>query len=158
VSNDINVKIKKLSDNAVIPQQATVGSAGFDLHVVLPFDKDENEQLSKIVLNPNERVRLNTGLAFQLPENHVMLIAPRSSMGIKKNLRLQNTLGVLDADYTGECFLFVENTGNEKIEILHKERIAQAIVLPYPKVSFETVDELAETSRGEGGMGSTGKV
>lgn len=148
-NNEIKVKIKKLYPDAIIPKQATVGSAGFDLSARL----DEET----IIIPRGDKVRIDTGLAFELPENHVMIIAPRSSSGIKKSLMLQNTIGVLDADYRGHCFLFVKNTGKTDLVIENGERIAQAVILPYPKVMFEEVEELSNTERGEGGFGSSGR-
>lgn len=150
MTEKIKIKVKKLTEESVLPEQATVGSAGFDLRACLGDS-------ASIVIKPNEKVKVNTGLAFQLPENYVMIIAPRSSSGIKKGLMLQNTIGVLDYDYRGECFLFLKNTGVEDTEILNGERIAQAVILPYPIVSLEEVEELDETVRGVGGFGSTGR-
>lgn len=154
----IEVKVKKLREDAVLPEMATLGSAGADLRACLPFDEQVGEQVSKVILAPKQKMKIGTGLAFQLPMFHVMLICPRSSMGIKKGLVLQNTIGVLDSDYRGECFLFVKNVGNEPIEIEHGERIAQAVVVPYPIIQYKEVEELDSTERGEGGFGSTGKM
>lgn len=157
-SKNIEIKIKKLRSDVIIPEQASSGSVGFDLRVVLPFDKEENEQISKIRINPNESVRLSTELIFELPDGYFMQINPRSSMGIKKGLVLQNTIGILDSDYRGICYLFVKNTSSDVIEIQHQERLAQAIILPYPKIKFIEVEELSKTDRGEGGMGSSGRI
>lgn len=154
--NTIDIKVKKLRENAVVPKMATVGSAGADLHACL-YDEETGESISKIVVQPNQRVKIHTGLAFQVPENHVMLIDVRSSSGTKKGLMLQNTIGVLDSDYRGECLLFVTNTLSKPIEIENGERIAQALVLPYPTPKYVVVNELDQTERGEGGFGSSGK-
>lgn len=154
----IKIKVKKMREDVIIPQQATDGSVGFDLRVVLPFDEEVGEQMSKVRVNPNESIRFSTELIFELPEGYFMQINPRSSMGIKKGLVLQNTTGILDADYRGICYLFVKNTSDKVIEIEHQERLAQAIILPYPKIEFEEVNELSETIRGEGGFGSSGVI
>ena len=166
----ITVKVKKLYDDVILPEQATSGSAGFDLRVYLSLNKNDDnyidwvweERDDKMVrvmkLNPGERIKFETGIAFELPEDHVMFIHPRSSSGIKKQLRLQNSTGVLDSDYRNQCFLFIENTGHYIETIEHNERIAQAIIVPYPKVIFEESDELSETDRGLGGFGSTGRI
>lgn len=145
----IEVKIKKMYKDAVIPEQATSGSAGFDLRVYLKSTKS-------LLIQPNQTFKLSTGLHFELPEGYVMMIYPRSSTGIKKGLMLKNTVGVLDSDYRGECFLFLTNIGNEDVLITHNERLCQAVIMPYPKVIFTEVEELSETKRGSGGMGSTG--
>jgi dUTP pyrophosphatase len=159
---NIDVKIKKLKKDAIVPEQATTGSAGFDLRAYILAEESYPWRGESIVpyiqIEPNQKVRVNTALAFQLPLNHVMIIAPRSSSGIKKGLMLQNTIGVLDADYRGECFLFIKNIGTETVTIEHNERIAQAVILPYPTVNFNVVEELDETERGEGGFGSTGRL
>ena len=78
-------------------------------------------------------------------------------MGVKKGLVLQNAIGVLDSDYRGECFLFIKNVSDEPVEIEDGERIAQAVVVPYPTINYEEVSELDDTERGAGGFGSTGK-
>lgn len=147
--------VKKLREDAILPTQATVGSAGFDIRACL-FDEETGEKITKIRVPAGGKVKIHTGLAFQLPENHVMLIFPRSSMGVKKGLMLSNTTGVLDSDYRGECLLFVKNTSDEPIEIEDGERIAQLVVLQYPTMTYRQVDELDDTERADGGFGSTG--
>ena len=154
----IEVKVKKTRKDAIIPEQATNGSVGFDLRIVLPIDEETGEQISKIRVKPNEKLKLSTELIFELPEGYFMQINPRSSMGIKKGLVLQNTTGILDSDYRGICYLFVKNTSDKPIEIEHQERLAQAIILPYPKIKFVEVEELSETERGDGGFGSSGRI
>lgn len=147
--------VKKLREDAILPTQATVGSAGFDIRACL-FDEETGEKITKIRVPAGGKVKIHTGLAFQLPENHVMLIFPRSSMGVKKGLMLSNTTGVLDSDYRGECLLFVKNTSDEPIEIEDGERIAQLVVFQYPTMTYRQVDELDDTERADGGFGSTG--
>lgn len=147
--------VKKLREDAILPTQATVGSAGFDIRACL-FDEETGEKITKIRVPAGGKVKIHTGLAFQLPENHVMLIFPRSSMGVKKGLMLSNTTGILDSDYRGECLLFVKNTSDEPIEIEDGERIAQLVVLQYPTMTYRQVDELDDTERADGGFGSTG--
>lgn len=150
------VQVKKIRSDAVIPEIATSGSAGADLRACL-YDEVSGEKLKSIKLWGNSKTKIGTGLAFALPKNHVMLIFPRSSMGIKKGLVLQNTVGVLDSDYRGECFLFIKNVSDEPVEIEDGERIAQAVVVPYPIINYEEISELDDTERGAGGFGSTGK-
>lgn len=149
------VKVKKLFKNVELPKLATKGSAGADLRAYL-FDEDTDEKVTKIVLQPNQKAKIHTGLAFQLPKNTAMLLLPRSSVGIKKGLILQNTVGLLDSDYTGECMIFVKNVGDEPVEIENGERLVQAVIVPYVKPAFFEVDELDKTERGNGGFGSTG--
>ena len=150
------VLVKKLREDAVVPAMATCGSAGADIRACL-YDEETQEKISKIVVPAGGKVKIGTGLAFQLPTNHVMLILPRSSTGVKKGLMLQNTTGVLDSDYRGECFLFFRNLGDKPVEIEDGERIAQLVVMPYISFDLKEVDDLSETERGNGGFGSTGK-
>lgn len=149
------IYVKKLREDAVVPKMATIGSAGSDVRACL-YDEETGYKITKIKVPAFGTVKIGTGLAFQLPENHVMLIIPRSSTGTKKGLMLQNTVGVLDSDYRGECFLFFRNMKDTPVEIEDGERIAQVIVIPYPTLEYEEVAELQDTERGAGGFGSTG--
>ena len=87
-----------------------------------------------------------------------MLLLPRSNMGIKKKLVLQNTIGLLDCDYTGECLIFLKNTGDTPVIIEQGERLVQALIVPYVKPNFMEVEELDETERGANGFGSTQRI
>ena len=136
------IKIKKIHPDAVIPKYAKPGDAGMDVVAV-----------SKRVTD--KFVEYGTGLSFEVPEEYVMLVFPRSSIS-KKDLVLANSVGVLDSGYRGELLVRFKSMGHEHYEV--GERIAQVMILPYPKVEFEEVEELGETARGEGGFGSTDKV
>lgn len=200
----MNVKVKILDDNAKLPVYSTPGSACMDVTCTsIEYMKDIDTYV------------FHTGLAFEIPENHVMLIFPRSS-NRKTDFYMPNSVGVLDSDYRGELMIlfkerngyFVENSANvfeqtisslyDGIEengrlnmidiesvinfhfhqlkninehscILTKEgvikpnpykignKIAQIMIIPYPKVEFDIVNELSTTKRGEGGFGSTGR-
>jgi dUTP pyrophosphatase len=137
----IPVKIKKLNSNAIIPKCAHFGDAGRDVYALTKKETDKF-------------IEYGTGLAFEVPEGFVMLIFARSSV-TNKDLMLKNSVGVLDSTYRGELILRFNKLGNETYEI--GERIGQIIIIPYPTLEFEEVDELSETKRGEGGFGSTGK-
>ena len=150
------IKVKKLFKDAQLPLVATDGSAGADLRAYL-YDETTDEKVTKIVVQPNQEVKIHTGLCFQLPAGTVMLLLPRSSTGIKKNLILKNTIGLLDCDYTGECLIFLKNVGDTSVEIEQGERLVQALIVPYVKPNFIEVGELNETERGIMGFGSTGK-
>lgn len=158
----MKVKIKKLSENAVIPQYAHNTDAGLDL--VATSKKVEDGCIV-----------YGTGLAFEIPKGYVGLIFPRSSLA-KKHLTLTNSVGVIDSGYRGEVtFKFrpsmdIRNYDGKKIEMTTSigilemftdysvgDRIGQLVILPYPKVEFEEVEELSESERGKGGYGSTGK-
>lgn len=148
------VKVKKLHKDAVVPKYAKIGDAGLDLTAISKeFDSDGN-------------VVYDTGLAIELPEGYVALLFPRSSNS-KKELSLSNSVGVTDSGYRGSLILkfkptlqFSEGlTENRKDFHLYEvgERVAQMVILPYPQIELEEVDELSPTERGMGGYGSTGK-
>ena len=101
--------------------------------------------------------KVHTGVRIALPENWVMYIDPRSSIGAKTGLRLSNSLGVIDEDYRGEIMVLYDNLSNSDYEIKAGDRIAQGWVQPVYRFKPVVVDSLPETERGEGGFGSTGK-
>lgn len=141
----MEVKIKRLSENAVIPTYAKDGDAGMDLTAT---SKSEDE---------NGNVVYGTGLAFEIPKGYVGLLFPRSS-NAKKDLLLSNAVGVCDSGYRGEVLFKYKKTqtmGGRSYEI--GERIGQIIIMPYPYIEFKEVDRLSETERGCGGYGSSGK-
>ena len=148
----LEVKIKKLHKDAVIPKYETVGSVGMDLTAVSKeYDKHGN-------------IVFGTGLAIQIPEGYYADLRPRSSIS-KYDLVLANSVGTIDSDYRGELILkfkpsvyFGVNRGDDDGVMYDVgDRIAQLVILPYPKVSFVEVDELSDTERGTGGFGSTNK-
>ena len=143
----LKVKIKKLCESAVIPQYAKEGDAGMDLTAVSK-SRDNHGNIS-----------YGTGLAFEIPEGHVGLLFPRSSI-CKYDLALTNCVGVIDSGYRGEVSFKFKSTllpgFKSPMEYEIGERIGQIIIMPFPSVEIIVVDELSETSRGEGGYGSTG--
>lgn len=143
------MKIKKLNEHAKIPTYATDGSGCFDLYSV-----------DSAVLVAGEAEELSIGLAFEIPKDHVMLIFSRSGHGFKEGIRLSNCVGVIDSDYRGEVKVKLHKDENLTATVVYQihrgDRIAQAMVIPVPKVEFELVDELSTTERGEGGFGHTG--
>jgi len=139
----MKVKVMKLDAAAVIPKYAKNGDAGMDLHAV-SFGIDQN----------NNYV-YGTGLAMEIPEGHVGLIFPRSSIS-KTAHSLRNAVGVIDSGYRGELiFKFDINTHNSPVYEIG-DRVGQIVILPYPEIEFDEVFELSKTSRGKGGYGSTG--
>lgn len=143
----MKVNVKRLYDSAILPTYATDGSGCFDIYTMLNGDTDYNEPHT-----------YSTGLAFEIPEDHVMLVFSRSGHGFKNDVRLSNCVGVIDSDYRGE--LKVKLTCDKigwGLEVNAGERIAQGMIIPVQKVYFEEVSELSETERGEGGFGSSGK-
>lgn len=143
----MEVRIKKLNKEAIIPKYATNKSAGADLCACI--DKE-------IVVKPLSQVTINTGLAIEIPDGYVGLIFPRSGLSTKKGLALANKVGVIDSDYRGEWLIVLYNQSNQEQVIKPQERIAQFVVMPYSKAEFIITDELSITERNTGGFGSTG--
>ena len=143
-----SLKIKRLNENAILPERASAGAAGMDLHACIP---------SPVTIAPRELVRIPTGLAIALPdENMVALIFARSGLGIKHGVSLSNAVGVIDSDYRGEIMVGLQNSGSTDFSVQPGDRIAQLMVTPVIQASIQMVEELDETERGTGGFGSTG--
>lgn len=142
------LKIKKTREGAVIPQRATPGSAGLDLCACID---------APLLLPARGHAVVPTGIAVGLPEGTAGFVFARSGLGIKHGIALSNGVGVIDSDYTGEVCVGLINQFDEPYEIQPGERIAQLAVLPVLCPPAEAVDALAQTQRGEGGFGSTGR-
>lgn len=143
----MEIKIKKLKENATIPTRGSSYSAGFDLYACLD---------SEIEIKPNETVKIPTGLAIELPIGYAGLIFARSSIATKKNLAPANKVGVCDCDYRGEYIIPLHNHGNSIQKIKPNDRIAQLIIMPYLSAEFVEAKNLTKTQRGQNGFGSTG--
>ena len=141
------IAVKKLDERAVLPTYGSEFSAGADLYAVADED---------IVIQPGETKLVHTGLAMEIPEGYAGLIYARSGLASKRGLAPANKVGVVDADYRGEVMVALHNHSNNEQKVAPMERIAQLVVAPFLKATFETVDELSDTVRGEGGFGSTG--
>lgn len=144
--DNVRVPIKILSRDAQIPHMAYNGDAGVDLRSV-----------ERIVLKPQERAMVATGLAIALPEGYAGCILPRSGLAAKHGISIVNAPGLIDSNYRGELKVILLNTDPDNsftIEI--GDRIAQLIVMPVPTINFEQVEELTESQRGESGFGSSG--
>ena len=137
----MKVKIKKLHPDAVVPKYAKSGDAGMDLTAVW-----KNQEMDIITYG--------TGLAVEIPPWHVGLLFPRSSI-YKTGMSLTNAFGVIDSGYRGEIMMKFEMTDSRTMYEVG-DRIGQLIIVPYPRIDFELVDELTPTDRGSGGYGSTG--
>lgn len=144
----MQVKIKKLNENAVIPSYSKQGDAGLDITTLGIYQPQKNEDGSGVL-------SYSTGLAIEIPEGHVGLLFPRSSVA-DTSLTLANCVGVIDSGYRGEIVVkFRMNSVNFPSIYQPGERIAQLIILPYPQIELIESEELSETERGEGGFGST---
>jgi dUTP pyrophosphatase len=142
----LNVKIKLLSSAAKVPTYGSDGAACFDLYAA-----------DTVAIAPGRAATVKTDVAFEVPEGYVMMIYSRSGHGFKHGLRLSNCTGVVDSDYRGHVPVRLHNDGREAYVVEFGERVAQAMIVPVPRVNFQVVDELSPTERGEGGFGSTGK-
>lgn len=149
----MRTNVKKLHPEATIPRRATAGAACFDLHALIEDDIHGDDAL---VIRPDTQSVIRTGLAFQVPEGHVMLVYSRSGHGFKNGVRLSNATGVIDSDYRGEIKVALHNDGRARFTVRHGDRIAQAMIVPVPTVDLVEVDDLSATERGTGGFGSTG--
>ena len=130
-----------------LPQYATVHSAGLDLRADL-------EQ--SLILKPLERSLVPTGLFIELPEGYEAQIRPRSGLAIKHGISLVNTPGTIDPDYRGEIKVIVVNLSDTPFTLEPGERIAQMVIARFEHISWNEVESLSETARGEGGFGHTG--
>jgi dUTP pyrophosphatase len=142
----VNVKIKLLNENAVVPEYQTDGAVAVDLVATSETINVEKGYIS-----------YGTGIAIEIPEGHEAQIRPRSSIR-DKDLFLCNSPGTIDFDFRGEVFVTFKPTRPMKARKYQVgERIAQLVICPIVKVKFTVVDELTETKRGSGGFGSTNK-
>jgi len=143
----MQLKIKKLHPDAVLPTYATPGAACFDLHAIEDAYLDD-------ICHVNEFIP--TGLAFEVPEGWALMLYSRSGHGFKHCVRLANCVGVVDADFRGEVIVKLAADSEGMLGIKKGNRIAQGMLIPVQKVEFDEVAELSDTERGTGGFGSTG--
>jgi len=142
------MKIKIINkSNHSLPSYETIASAGMDLRANI------NEP---ITLKPLERTIVKTGLFIELPIGIEAQVRPRSGLAAKKGITVLNAPGTIDADYRGEIGVILVNLSNEDFTIENGERIAQLIIAKHERADWTEVEILSETSRGEGGFGSTG--
>ncbi len=143
------MKIKVINKSKhVLPQYATVASAGFDVRANID---------AAMVLKPLERVLVPTGLFFEIPVGHEAQVRPRSGLAFKNGITVLNSPGTIDADYRGELKVLLINLSNEDFTINDGERIAQVVIAKHEQAEWVEVEQLMETARGDGGFGHTGK-
>ena len=140
--------IKKLNPKVKLPSYKTDGSSGMDLMAFL------NKPISIL---PQKSELIPTGLSIAIPNNTEVQIRPRSGLAAKNNISVLNSPGTVDSDFRGELKVILFNHGNKEFIVNNEDRIAQMVLVPIIKASFEEVENLPETIRGEGGFGSTGK-
>lgn len=137
--------INKSSHN--LPHYETMASAGMDLRANIE---------EAVTLKPLERTIIKTGLFIELPIGYEAQVRPRSGLAAKKGITVLNAPGTVDADYRGEIGVILVNLSNDDFTIENGERIAQLVIAKHERAEWIEVNELSETSRGEGGFGSTG--
>lgn len=142
----MTINIINKSDHP-LPHYETLASAGMDLRANLS---------EPITLQPMERAIIKTGLFIELPIGVEAQVRPRSGLAAKKGITVLNAPGTIDADYRGEIGVILVNLSNESFVIENGERIAQMVIAKHERAEWNQVDVLSETSRGEGGFGSTG--
>ncbi len=134
-------------DDLPLPAYETDHAAGMDLRAAVKED---------VVLQPGERRLVPTGLRIALPPGYEAQIRPRSGLALKHGIGMVNAPGTIDADYRGEIRVILINHGDESFSIRRGDRIAQMVVAPHVRVTWETADTLDATVRGDGGFGHTG--
>ena len=144
---DAILRVKRLHPLAQIPKFQTAGAACFDLHSV-----------SDMTPIPAGQARtVDIGLAFDIPDGHVLMVYSRSGLGFNHGLRLCNSTGVIDSDFRGELVARLHNDSADLYAVHTGDRVAQAMLVKLPKVVLQEVDTLAQTARGASGFGSSGK-
>lgn len=146
------LKIRRISDTAVIPTRGSKDAAGYDLYCA------ESSTISTIEIHPGTTVKIHTGIQMEIPDGYVGLLFARSGIAIKKGLRPANAVGVIDSDYRGEIIVALHNDSNTTQCVNLGDRVAQLVLVKYFAPSIkEVIEDLSETERGEGGFGHTGK-
>ncbi len=143
----IKVKVINRSGNP-LPGYETAHAAGMDLRADLK---------EPVVLNPGERKLIPTGLLIEIPEGYEGQVRPRSGLAFKHGITVLNSPGTIDADYRGEVKVILINHSDQPFTIQNGERIAQLVLARHEQIEWVLTEELAETQRGSGGFGSTGK-
>ena len=146
----MQIQITKLRESARLPHRGSAFAAGYDLYAA-------PESGEAIEIAPHTTAMVGTGLAVAIPEGYFGGVFARSGLATKQGLRPANCVGVIDADYRGECTVALHNDTDEKRTVLPGDRIAQLVILPFLAAEFEETGTLPETARGTGGFGSTGK-
>jgi len=142
----IKLKIQKLDKTLKTPEYAHIGDAGLDLYSALDC-----------ILRPYERRKVPTGIKIAIPDGYAGFVQPKSGLAIKSGLSLVNTPGLIDSGYRGEvCAILINLDPEKEFVIKHGDKICQLVIQKVEDVEIEITDELENTSRGEGGFGSTG--
>ncbi|AIV63965.1 dUTP diphosphatase [Burkholderia pseudomallei] len=145
----LDLKILDARMRDYLPKYATTGSAGLDLRACLD---------APVTLKPGDTALVPTGLAIHLADpGYAALILPRSGLGHKHGIVLGNLVGLIDSDYQGELMISTWNHGQTEFALNPFERLAQLVIVPVVQARFNLVDDFAQSERGAGGFGSTGR-
>ena len=139
------IKVKRCMPGVLMPKIGSEDAAGMDFY-----------QPESVAIKPHQTQYVTLGLAMEIPKGYMLMLAPRSSMS-KTPLVIPNSFGVIDADYRGEIKGIFKNTGDSTYLIQKGDRLLQGVLVPVGALNLLEVDELTETARGSGGIGSTGK-
>lgn len=142
----VNIKIKKLCEDATLPRYAHEGDAGMDIYSLV----DET-------IEAGERKLIPTGIAFEIPQGYEIQVRSKSGLAANNGLFVLNSPGTIDSGYRGEIKVILLNTGEQEYHVRKGEKIAQIILNKVEGIELKVVEELSETARGSGGLGSTGK-
>ena len=140
----VNIRVKKLHPDAIIPSYAHPGYAGLDFY-----------SLEETVIPAGERKGIHTGISLELPHGYVSLFWDKSGLALKSGITILG--GVIDAGYRGEYVVIMYNTSREDFRVSKGQKIAQLLIQPVENATLEEVSDLNDSSRGEGAFGSTGK-
>jgi dUTP pyrophosphatase len=150
----IQVKLKRLHHDAILPHQGTEGSVGYDLHAYILSSSGRPD---KKIIGAKTTMNIPTGIAIEAPDGYFTAVCSRSGLA-KDSLSVCNSPGIVDPDYRGEIRVLLYNGGYEWRTIHHEDRIAQLVFFPAIYANLIEVPELSQTERGEKGLGSTGGV
>ena len=135
-----------------LPSFKTDGSVGADLRANLSKD----ERSKGVLLKANSRMLVSTGFRLEIPQDYEAQIRPRSGLALKHGITLMNAIGTIDSDYRGIVGVILFNSSDKDFKISHGDRIAQMIIAPVVRANFVMAPKLTKTTRGSGGLGSTG--
>lgn len=141
----MDIKIKKLSKDAIIPKYQSIGASGFDLH-----------SIDSVIIEPSSIVGVKIGIAFEIPESFEIQIRPRSGLAFKNGISVLNSPGTIDSDYRGEIIVILFNFSKESFLVKKGDRIAQGVVCRIYQANLILSDSIDSTIRENSGFGSTG--
>ncbi len=141
----LNIKFKKLNSHSLIPEYMSNSASGADIYAC-----------EEVVIEPGEIKLVSTGFSLAIPEGFEGQIRPRSGLALKHGISVLNSPGTIDSDYRGEVKVILINLGKKAFTVKYGDRIAQLVITEVARASFQTVQDLDETQRSEGGFGHTG--